>query len=125
MIAGILVEELGADGVEGVRGHAFDDHFLSSLGFEGERDGDADEVDVGNVDVELEVVVSELGETPAQIIVGVRGVVDRRLDDGRAWVDEEGEWAVFAVPDARACEARNGDGPYAARRAERDGAIDG
>lgn len=50
---------------------------------EGQSDGQADEVDVGDVSVELGAVEGEFAEIPDGVVVGVTGVAD-------GWFDEAG-----------------------------------
>lgn len=45
---------------------------------EGQRDRDADEVDVGDVGEET-TIEGEFGKSPIEVVVGITGIGDRRL----------------------------------------------
>lgn len=81
--------------VEAVCFEACDGKGLVGCGGEVESEGNGrDEVDVGDIGVELFGIEGEFGEGPVRIDVRVRGIGDGGLDEGRAGVDEEGQWIV-------------------------------
>ncbi len=112
-----------ADGVEAVGGHAGD--MLGCVGGVGQREGngEADKVDVGDVDEELGGAEGELAEVPGQVYVWVGWIGDGWLDEGGARVEEEGQSPVDREPDTTSTKVGNGDGLGVTGRAQRDGAI--
>jgi hypothetical protein len=68
-------------------------------------------VDVADVGVQLGIVEGELGESEVNVGVGVAGVEDARLDEGRpAGVEQEGQFLAARDPDAAAGDLGDGGG---------------
>lgn len=91
---------------------------------QGDREGD--EINVGDVCVELGFVVCEFAEIPGFEVVGIAGVTDAGLDEsctGLAWVEEEGKGVVHAEPDAAAGDVGDCDRPGGVRRSEGNATV--
>lgn len=100
--------EAGDDLVEAVLGHPLDLAHLARLVLELQGDGEAHEVDVGDVDVDLLVIEGELAEAPVLGEVVVRLVAGVGLDEGRSRVEVKGQGLADAEPDPRTKDLGHG-----------------
>ena len=112
-----------ADGVETGGCHAGD--ILRCVGGvnEGKGNGKADKVDVRNIDEELGGIEGEFAKVPGQVYIRVCRIGNRRLNECRAGVEEEGQSSVDREPDAASSKVGNSNGRRITRSTERDGAI--
>lgn len=118
---GLRLSTQSADeGIEAVRSHAWHCLGVALAISQGQCDGNANKVDVGDICEELRVIVGKFAKGPVDVVVRIGRVCHAGLDDSWTWVQEESQLGVNAEPDASTSDLGNFDVDSVARRTEWD-----